>query len=137
MLGYPKLADILARMLAVAFLVGITYNPVGHCYWRWVTDGGTGQPMLKIFIGLLLGVGFLFCIAALIRSLNLAGTIPLLLIIGSLVWLLSHWQFIDLADPMQLTLVIEGVIILVLGSGVCFSIVRYHLTGQLDSQSLN
>jgi hypothetical protein len=137
MLGYPKLADIVVRMLAVAFLVGITYNPSGHCYWHWVTTSGFSQPMLKIFSGLLLGAGFLFCIRALIRSLNVAGTIPLALIIVSMIWLLSHWHVIDLADAVQRSLVIEAAIVLLLGSGVCFSIVRYHLTGQLDSQSLN
>jgi uncharacterized membrane protein YjdF len=93
--------------------------------------------MLKIFVGLLLATGFLFCIAALIRSLNLVGTLPLLLVIASLVWLLSRWQVIDLTDFVQRALVIEAAIVLVLGSGVCFSLVRYQLTGQLDSQTLN
>ncbi len=137
LLGYPKLADILVRMLAVAFLVGITYNPVGHCYWRWVLEGGDGRPMLKLFTGMLLAAGYFFCIAALVRSLNLAGILPLLLVIASLVWLLSSWNVIDMADPLQRILVIEAAIVLVLGSGVCFSIVRYHISGQLDSQTLN
>lgn len=137
MWGYPKTANVTVRMLAVAFLVGATYTPGGHCYVGWVLAGQDGRWMLKLFAGTLLLGGYLFCLRALMRSLHWVGIAPLLLILGSFIWVLSSWRVIDLDDALQRILVIEAVVVIVLGTGVCFSIIRYHLSGQLDSRALN
>lgn len=127
---------ILVRMLAVALLVSGTYNPSGYSYYHWAFHGVADHWASKTVVGQLIVVGFVFCAQATIRSLGLLLSIPLLLVIATGVWLLSNWRIVDLSNGLQLTLILELVIVLLLGTGVSFSLIRYRLSGQLDSRTL-
>jgi hypothetical protein len=61
----------------------------------------------------------------------------LLLLILTSLWLLSDWGIIDLSDWLQRTLALESSLVVLLGTGVSFSLIRYRLSGQLDSRTIN
>jgi hypothetical protein len=136
MYGTARLAGILVRMLAVMLLVGGTYNPGGYSFYHWVVLGDGGMLASKLCVGLLIGIGFVVCITATVRSLGLILLLPGLGMIFTLVWLLSHWGWVDLADRLQRTLVLEAALVVLLGTGVSFSLIRYRLSGQMDSRTI-
>jgi len=136
MYGLAQPIGILVRMLAVALLVSGTYNPTGYSYYHWAFHSDAGHPAVKTVVGLLIAAGFIFCVHATIRSLRLLFGIPLALVGGASIWLLSDLGIVDLSDWLQRTLVFEVAIILLLGTGVSFSLIRYRLSGQLDSRTL-
>ena len=136
MYGIAQPIGILVRMLAVLFLVTATYNPSGYSYWHWAFRGNADYWALKIFLGLLIIFGFVFCIYATWRSLRLLLGVPLLLVIVASLWLLSDWNIIDLSDWLQRTLALEAGLVVLLGTGVSFSLIRYRLSGQLDSRTI-
>jgi len=136
MYGIAQPIGILVRMLAVLFLVAATYNPSGYSYWHWAFRGNADYWALKIFLGLLIIFGFVFCLYATWRSLRLLLSVPLLLVIAACLWLLSDWNIIDLSDWLQRTLALEAGLVVLLGTGVSFSLIRYRLSGQLDSRTI-
>jgi len=123
-------------MLAVMLLVSATYNPSGYSYYHWAFRANADQWAVKSVIGLLIVIAFIVCVHATIRSLGLLLSIPLIIVIGTGIWLLSNWGVVDLSDWLQRTLVLEGAVALLLGTGVSFSLIRYRLSGQLDSRTL-
>ena len=137
MYGIAQPVAILVRMLAVMFLVGATYNPSGYSYWHWAFRSDGSYWALKIFLGLLIIFGFVFCIYATWRSLRIMLSIPLILLIAACLWLLSDWGVLDLSDWLQRTLALETSLVVLLGTGVSFSLIRYRLSGQLDSRTIN
>jgi Family of unknown function (DUF6524) len=136
MYGIAQPIGILVRMLAVMFLVTATYNPTGYSYWHWAFRGNADYWALKIFLGLLMIFGYVFCIYATWRSLRFMLGVPLVLLIGACLWLLSDWGIVDLSDWLQRTLALETALVVLLGTGVSFSLIRYRLSGQLDSRTL-
>ena len=62
--------------------------------------------------------------------------VPLILLMGASLWLLSDWGIVDLSDRLQRTLALESALVVLLGTGVSFSLIRYRLSGQLDSRTL-
>jgi len=137
MYGIAQPIGILVRMLAVLFLVAATYNPSGYSYYHWAFRGSTEYWALKIFLGLLVIFGYVFCVYATWRSLRIMLSVPLLLLIVTSLWLLSDWGVIDLSDWLQRTLALESSLVVLLGTGVSFSLIRYRLSGQLDSRTIN
>jgi hypothetical protein len=137
MYGIAQPIGILVRMLAVLFLVAATYNPTGYSYYHWAFRGNTDYWALKIFLGLLVIFGYVFCVYATWRSLRIMLSVPLLLLILTSLWLLSDWGIIDLSDWLQRTLALESSLVVLLGTGVSFSLIRYRLSGQLDSRTIN
>jgi hypothetical protein len=137
MYGIAQPIGILVRMLAVLFLVAATYNPSGYSYYHWAFRGDTDYWALKIFLGLLIIFGYVFCGYATWRSLRVMLSVPLLLLIAACLWLLSNWGVLDLSDWLQRTLALESSLVVLLGTGVSFSLIRYRLSGQLDSRTIN
>ncbi|MEJ0019338.1 MAG: DUF6524 family protein [Acetobacteraceae bacterium] len=136
MYGIAQPIAIVVRMLAVLFLVAATYNPSGYSYWHWAFRGDASNWALKIFLGLLIIFGFVFCIYATWRSMRILLSVPLILLIAACLWLLADWGVLDLSDWLQRTLALEAALVVLLGTGVSFSLIRYRLSGQLDSRTI-
>ncbi len=136
MYGIAQPIGILVRMLAVLFLVAATYNPSGYSYYHWAFRGSSDYWALKIFLGFLVIFGYVFCVYATWRSLRLLLSIPLLLVLACSMWLLSDWGVLDMSDWLQRTLALEAALVILLGTGVSFSLIRYRLSGQLDSRTI-
>jgi hypothetical protein len=64
-------------------------------------------------------------------------SVPLILLIAACLWLLSDWGVLDFSDWLQRTLALETSLVVLLGTGVSFSLIRYRLSGQLDSRTIN
>ncbi len=133
---YGQPIAILVRVMAVMLLVGGTYNPSGYSYYHWVVDTGTQHWVGKFFILAVLVACYAVCVNATIRSLGWLLGPPLVVLLASLVWLAADQDWIDLSDWLQRTLAIQMCLILLLGIGVSFSIIRYRLSGQMDSRTL-
>ena len=71
-----------------------------------------------------------------ILSFVIMLSVPLILVLGASLWLLSDWGVVDLSDWLQRTLALETALVVLLGTGVSFSLIRYRLSGQLDSRTL-
>jgi hypothetical protein len=127
---------IVVRMLAVALLVTGTYNPSGYSYYHWAFHHFADHWASKAVIGQIIVVAFVFCVHATVRSLGWLFGIPLILVIATGIWFLSDRGLVDLSDRLQRILVFEAVIVIWLSTGVCFSLIRYRLSGQLDSGTL-
>lgn len=127
---------VFVRVLAVALLVSGTYNPSGYSYYHWAFGTDTGQWAVKAVVGLVIVTGFVICANATVRSLGLLLGVPVVAVIATTLWLLSDWGWIDFSDWLERTLAYEGAVIALLGTGVSFSLIRYRLSGQLDSRTL-
>lgn len=133
---YGQPLSIVVRMLTVLLLVAATYNPSGYSWYHWVEQTGSDYWIAKLFTMFVLISGYIVCINATIRSLGLLLGLPLALVLLTLVWLASDRGWIDLSNSLQRILVFEAVLVLYLGTGTCFSIIRYRLAGQMDSRTL-
>ncbi len=136
MYGIAAPISIVVRMLAVMFLVTATYNPSGYSYWHWAFRADSDYWALKIFLGLLIIFGYVFCIYATWRSMRIMMSVPLILLIAACLWLLSDWGVLDMSNWVQRTLALETSLVVLLGTGVSFSLIRYRLSGQLDSRTI-
>ena len=134
---YGQPTAILVRILAVMLLVSGTYNPSGYSYYHWVVDTGTEHWVGKFFVLAALVACFAVCINATIRSLGLLLGPQLVLLLATLIWFAADRGWIDMSDWLQRTLAIQTCLVLLLGIGVSFSIIRYRLSGQMDSRTLN
>lgn len=134
MFGSPL--SVLVRLLAVLGLVAGTYNPSGYSWYHWVVQTGWDDWIPKLFALFVLISGYIVCVNATIRSLGLTLGLPLAFVGGTAVWLLADRGWVDLSDWLHRTLVAQGAIVVFLGVGTCFSIIRYRLAGQMDSRSL-
>jgi hypothetical protein len=128
-------AAVLARLLAVALLVGGTYNPSGYSWWHWTTEAD-GQWAGKVFAGLVLAIGYAVCVTATLRSLGWLLGAPLALTIAAGVWFGWDMGWIDLSDATRRVLAFQAALIAFLGTGTSFSLLRYRLAGQMDSRTL-
>jgi len=133
---YGQPLGVLARMLAVLGLVAATYNPSGYSWYHWVVVTGWDHWIAKLFTLLLLTAGYIVCVNATVRSLGLLLGLPYVLVILTAIWLAADQGWIDLTNWLHRALVIEGALVLLLGTGTSFSIIRYRLSGQMDSRTL-
>ena len=139
MSGYPasEFGGVVARTLTVMLLVYGTYNPSGYSYYHWIIQTGGDRLASKLCVGIVIILGYIICINATIRSLGALLLTPGIILIGSIIWMLSSWGWIDLADATQRTLVLEGALVAIFSAGVPFSQIRFRLTGQKDSRTIS
>jgi len=125
-----------ARVAAAIALVLVTFNPAGLSYYHWATGSSDGFSALHAFVGAVLLSAWVLGVRASLASLGPLGLGLALLVCGTLVWLLAEWGWLDPTRPTVMAwvgLVIVGVI---LGVGLCWSLVRRRVTGQVDVDEL-
>lgn len=133
---YGQPLGVVARMLVVLALIAATYNPSGYSWYHWVATSGWEHWIPKLFTFFILVAGYVVCIHATFRSLGLLLGVPLTLLILTAIWLASDQGWVDLSNWLHRTLVIQGALVVLLGTGTSFSIIRYRLSGQMDSRTL-
>lgn len=134
--GVAEPLGLLVRLIAVLFVVAATYNPSGYSYWHWAINADSTDWALKIFVGFLLIFAYVFLVQVGWRALGLLFVLPIVLIIASSLWLLSDWGWVDLSNPLQRTLALEGSVVILLTSGITVSLIRYRIGGQMNSRTL-
>lgn len=121
---------ILLRWLGAFVLLSLTFNPTRWNYVTWVQENFSSQMALSVFLGLLLGVGYMVYVVATLRSIGAFGIILVAAIFGAGLWVLHDWGLLSL-ENRNLNLWI-GILALslILGIGLSWSILRQKLSGQ-------
>lgn len=121
---------IFLRWLGAFLLLAATFNPTPWNYVTWVQANWAGQTPLAVFLGLVLGVGYLVYVSATMRSLGAFGMVLVAAVFGALVWVLIDWGILALGNPALNTWLALLAMSLVLGVGLSWSIIRQRLSGQ-------
>jgi hypothetical protein len=123
----------LALRFAVAlFLVFATYNPAGWSYFHWVRDDLAGLTAVKMFVGVLLLIGWTIFLRATLRSLGAFGLVLAFAFFGTLIWLVVDMGLVPADSVTAMTWILETVLSGVLATGVSWSHIRRRITGQVD-----
>jgi hypothetical protein len=136
MKGAFGLQGFIARWLLTMFLVLSTYNPSGYSFWHWLADVQAGDPLLKLLVGLLLGILYVTIARATLRSIGLGGAVAWFLLFATLAALLVQLGLIRIAEPATFATITLVLLANVLAVGLSWSFVRSRLTGQTESNSI-
>ncbi|MEY1556125.1 DUF6524 family protein [Yoonia sp. R2331] len=113
-------------------LLAATYNPTQWNLLRWGMQNWDSQLPLTVLFGLVLLVGYIIYLRATLRSIGLFGMLLILAVLGTLIWVLYDFGWINLENPTINTWIAIVVLSLVLAVGLSWSIVRRRLSGQAD-----
>lgn len=120
------------RFLAAIVLVFCTYNPEGYSFIHWATSSGQGPLALKIFVGILLVIGWTIFIRATLGSLGGFGILLVVALFASMLWLLTVWGIIPSGSFHIVAYMVLFVISALLAVGMTWSHIRRRLSGQFD-----
>ena len=121
-----------ARILAALLLVLATFNPSGYSYGHWLAQGLPHVSAAQAVVGLLLVICWVIYVTATLRSLGLFGVSLLAALIAALVWLAVQNGWLHLEGGSALAWIAVVATGLILGVGMCWSLVRRRLSGQAD-----
>jgi len=140
---HGKWTGVPGRFLLALLLVYGTFNPLGWSWFHWTVLPALQNPgsvlnisPLKVLVGLLLLIGWVFFIQATRRSLGTVGVVLGLAVCGVLIWLLVSWHVLspDRTSGIVHLVLISISLILALGSG--WSIITRKVTGQVDTDEV-
>lgn len=121
---------VFLRWLGAFLLLAATFNPTEWNYLRWVGATWPSQMPLAVFLGLILGVGFLIYIVATLRSIGAFGVILIAAVFGAGLWVLIDWGVLALNNSSLNIWLALLALSLILGLGLSWSILRQRLSGQ-------
>ena len=122
----------LARWVFALVLVLGTYNPSGFSYITWLLDEETSFGPVVTIIGLLLLIGWIFCVKATFDALGWLGVTLGAALFAALIWLLVDVGMISMESTGILTWLSLVVISLILAVGMAWSHVKRRITGQYN-----
>lgn len=122
----------LARWVFALVLVLGTYNPSGYSYITWVLDGDTSFGPVVVIIGLLLLIGWIFCVKTTFDAIGWLGVTLGAALFAAIIWLLVDIGWLSLESTGIMTWLALVVISLILAVGMAWSHVKRRITGQLN-----
>jgi hypothetical protein len=122
----------LLRLVGALAVVLLTYNPAGFSFYHWALRSPAEISALKAFAGALLLAGWVICIRAAFVSLGVIGLVLSALVLGTLVWVLTDYGILNPDRPSLLSWIALIAIGVVLGIGLCWSLLRARVTGQVE-----
>lgn len=123
---------------ALAFiLLAATYNPTPWNFVRWGLSHWESQLPLTILFALILSIGYIIYLRATIRSIGIFGMLLLLAVVGTALWVLWDFGWIDFSNPTVNTWAAIVVLSAVLAIGLGWSIVRRRISGQADVDDID
>lgn len=120
------------RFLIALVLVFASYNPSGYSFFDWVLLEDSGNIAFKIFVGVVLIIGWAIYIRATRRSLGIIGITLAIAFFGTMLWLLIDLNIIPANTVTAVSYIILFVIGCLLATGMCWSHIRRRMTGQID-----
>lgn len=127
---------ILLRWLGAFVLLAVTFNPTPYNYVKWVQGNWATQMPLSLFLGLLLGIGFMIYVVATLRSIGAFGVLLIAAVFGAGLWVLIDWGVMSLTNSnLNTWLGLLGLSV-ILGIGLSWSILRQRLSGQASVDEL-
>jgi hypothetical protein len=122
----------LGRWIFALVLVLGTYNPSGFSYITWVLkEEATFGPVIAI-VGLLLLIGWIFCVKTTFDALGWLGVTLGGLLFAAVIWLLVDLGWVSMESTGILTWLTLVVISLILATGMAWSHVKRRITGQIN-----
>ena len=121
-----------ARFLAALVLVFATYNPSGYSYFDWAIKNLPDYSVLKLFVGVVLLIGWVMFIRATLRSLGPVGVILAVAFFGTLLWLVVDWGLVPADSVKAVTYLILIAASAVMATGMTWSHIRRRISGQVD-----
>ncbi len=118
------------RFAAAVLLVFGTYNPTGFSYVDWLAEMTADQIPFKVFVGLIVVVGWVIFLRATARSIGLFGVLLALAVCGVGLWLLIDLEVIATNSTTAITYAVLVIVSLVLTIGMTGSFLWRRLTGQ-------
>jgi hypothetical protein len=120
------------RLVGALGVVLLTYNPTGYSFYHWALRDLANITALKAFAGALLLAGLVICIRAAFISLGRIGLVLSALVLGTLVWVLTDYGVLDPDRPSLLSWISLIALGIILGIGLCWSLLRARVTGQVE-----
>lgn len=125
-------SGILIRIVFALILVLLTYNPSSYSYYDWIIQSFNVFNILVIPAGVILLIAWTIYVRATLRSLGAWGLMLSFALFGSLLWVIIDWGVVDISNVSALTWIVEIIMALVLGVGMCWSFIRRKMSGQVD-----
>ena len=134
--GQFDFSAFLGRGFYTAFLIFSTYNPSGTSVFHWISNDFTKYWLVHIPIVITLAVLFYLTIRATILMLRVVGMGLVIAILGSIVWMLSDFGFIDLQNRLELEIAILLSLTVFFTIGISSMAIYTRLSGQLNIDDL-
>ena len=122
----------LGRWVFALVLVLGTYNPTRFSYVTWVLDEETTFGAVVTIVGLLLLIGWIFCVKTTFDALGWLGVTLGAALFAAVIWLLVDIGWVSLESTGILTWFTLVVISLILATGMAWSHVKRRITGQIN-----
>ncbi|MCW8934748.1 MAG: DUF6524 family protein [Gammaproteobacteria bacterium] len=120
------------RFLIALIIVFATYNPSGYSFYDWLLQENSANIAFKIFIGVVLLIGWAIYIRATRRSLGMIGITLAIAFFAALLWVLIDLNIIPADTATAITYIALFILGCLLATGMCWSHIRRRMTGQLD-----
>ncbi len=120
------------RFLAAVILVFSTYNPEGVSYYHWAVQELPAFSPLKIFLGVVLLIGWAIYIRATIHSLGAIGLALAVAFFGSLLWVVIDSGLVAADNVRSLSYLVLVALCGILTAGISWSHIRRRISGQID-----
>ena len=122
----------LGRWIFALLLVLGTYNPTGYSYVTWVLGEETSFGPVVLIVGLLLLIGWIFCVKTTFDALGWLGVTLGGALFAAVIWLLVDIGWVSLESTGILTWLALIVISLILATGMAWSHIKRRVTGQIN-----
>lgn len=127
-------AGVIWRMVFAVALVLLTFNPTGHSFFHWLTAPPAGITASKSFTGILLLIGWLFCLRTAFVALGRLGVVLVAALLATGVWLLVDAGLIAISGASTMTWIALVLVGVLLGLGLSWALIRERATGQVEVQ---
>jgi hypothetical protein len=125
-----NIGGVLWRVAFSLLLVYLTFNPSGNSYFHWLADGFPSITPAKAIAGLLLLGAWVFFVHSTFNALGGLGVGLLVALFGCIVWWMVSRGWLSIADRASMAWVVLGIVGIVLGIGMSWSIIRQKISGQ-------
>ena len=135
-MGQPGISSmgVIWRMVFAVVLVLLTFNPSGYSFYHWLTAPPVGISATKAFAGVVLLIGWVFCLRTAFVSLGMLGLALGAALLGTATWLLVDVGLLSLTGVSAMTWVVLLILGALLGLGLSWSLIRARTTGQVEVQ---
>ena len=122
----------LGRWIFALVLVLGTYNPSGYSYVSWLLREETSFGPVIAIVGLLLLIGWIFCVKTAFDALGWLGVTLGAALFAAFIWLIVDLGWITMDSTGILTWMTLVVISLILALGMAWSHVKRRITGLVN-----
>ncbi len=134
-----NLLSFIIRFIAAIIIVLLTFNPSGYSYYHWLNESlaGSGFAAEHAFSGVVLIIGWIVLMRSTMRSLGAIGLVLASLLIGTFVWLIADYGFLDADSETSIIWISLICLATLLAIGMSWSHVRRRLSGQYDADDIS